>query len=359
MRASYAFAAILLLPTPAAAERDADQGGGTEHRSHHGSKGGSRPDDYAPLGVMGDHLHEAGHWMLSYRYGHMSMDGNRDGTDRVSTADVFADGFPVSPTDMDTDLHMFGLMYAPAKWLTVMAMIPYIEKSMNHVIGATGEEFRTDSSGPGDFRLTGLVRVLERGPHHLHVNLGVSFPTGDIDAEDFTPTPMAPMGFQKTRLPYPMQLGSGTFDVLLGATYSGRNAWLSWGGQATGTARTGENDNDYRVGDRVGVTAWVARPWTSWISTSLRLRWQWWDNYHGADPSLNPNAVPTADPKLRGGNRLDLLGGLNFQVPLGPLGEHRIAIEVGGPVHQWLYGPQLETDWHILVGWQKAFASPW
>ena len=60
--------------------------------------------------------------MLSYRYGHMSMDGNRDGTDRVSTADVFADGFLVAPTDMNTDMHMFGLMYAPANWLTLMAI---------------------------------------------------------------------------------------------------------------------------------------------------------------------------------------------------------------------------------------------
>ena len=356
MRAPCALAMILFLPIPAAAEGDPDQGGAAEHHSHHGSKGGSRPDDYAPLGVMGDHLHGAGYWMLSYRYDHMSMDGNRDGTDRVSTADVFADGFLVSPTDMDTDMHMFGLMYAPTNWLTLMAMMPYIEKSMNHVIGATGEKFRTDSSGPGDFRLTGLLRVLDTRHHDLHLNLGMSFPTGEIDAKDFTPTPM---GFRKTRLPYPMQLGSGTFDVLLGATYNGRNAWLSWGGQAMGTLRTGENDNDYRVGDRVGVTAWVARPWTSWISTSLRLDWQWWDNTHGADPSLNPNAVPTADPSLRGGNRLDLLGGLNFQLPLGPLGEHHIAIEVGGPVYQWLYGPQLETDWRILVGWQKVFASPW
>jgi hypothetical protein len=356
MRASCALAMILLLPIPAAAEGDAGRGGAAQHHSHHGSEGGSRPDDHAPLGVMGDHLHEAGHWMLSYRYGHMSMDGNRDGTDRVSTADVFADGFLVAPTDMVTDMHMFSLMYAPANWLTLMAMMPYVEKSMNHVIGATGGKFRTDSSGPGDFRLTGLLRVLDTPHHDLHLNLGMSFPTGEIDAEDFTPTPM---GCQETRLPYPMQLGSGTFDFLLGGTYNGRNAWLSWGGQVTGTVRTGENDNDYRVGDRVGVTAWVARPWTSWFSTSIRLDWQWWDNIHGADPSLNPNAVPTADPKLRGGNRLDLLGGLNFQLPLGPLGEHRIAIEGGGAIHQWLYGPQLETDWRIVVGWQKAFGPLW
>ena len=66
-------------------------------------------------------------------------------------------------------------------------------------------------------------------------------------------------------------------------------------------------------------------------------------------------AVPTADPNLRAGHRIDMLGGVNFVVPLGPLGEHRIALEAGAPVYQWLDGPQLETDWRVIAGWQFAF----
>ena len=63
----------------------------------------------------------------------------------------------------------------------------------------------------------------------------------------------------------------------------------------------------------------------------------------------------TAAPRRRGGQRLDLLGRLNFEVPLGPLGTQRPAIEGGGPVFQKLDGAQLETDWRIVVGWQKSF----
>jgi len=44
-----------------------------------------RPDGHAPIGVMGDHTHEAGEWMLSYRYRLMFMDGNRDGTSSPTT----------------------------------------------------------------------------------------------------------------------------------------------------------------------------------------------------------------------------------------------------------------------------------
>ena len=74
-----------------------------------------------------------------------------------------------------------------------------------------------------------------------------------------------------------------------------------------------------------------------------------------ARKSVPPTTVPTADPGRRGGYGLSILGGINLYLPLGALGRHRFAIEGGGPVWQWLHGPQLETDWRIVVGWQKAF----
>ena len=44
-----------------------------------------------PIGVMGAHAHAQGDWMFSYRAMRMEMDGNRDGSSRMSTADVFSD----------------------------------------------------------------------------------------------------------------------------------------------------------------------------------------------------------------------------------------------------------------------------
>ena len=77
----------------------------------------------------------------------------------------------------------------------------------------------------------------------------------------------------------------------------------------------------------------------------------YWGNVRGADPKLNPMALPTADPDRRGGWRLDLFPGINLLLP----GGHRVAVEVGLPAAQRLDGPQLETDWRLVVGWQKAF----
>jgi hypothetical protein len=62
--------------------------------------------------------------------------------------------------------------------------------------------------------------------------------------------------------------------------------------------------------------------------------------------------VPTADPDLRAGRRVDLLVGAAFTPQAGLLRGHRLALEIGRPVYQNLDGPQLETDWTATLGWQ-------
>jgi hypothetical protein len=311
--------------------------------------GSARPDGHAPIGVMGDHLHPAGGMMLSYRFTRVRMSGNRDGTRHLSKGDVFDEGFMVSPTDMDVNIHRFGAMFAPTDWLTLMGMLPFIEKEMDHVT-AMGGAFETQSDDVGDLRIFGLWRLWDDPVHRVHLHTGVGFPTGSIGERDTT------MGPDRVLLPYAMQIGSGSYELLPGLTYTGEGDVLSFGAQAMGTLRLGENDHHYRLGDRVDLTAWLAHPFTSWLSSSLRLAWSYEGNIRGADPALNPAMVPTADPDRRAGHRLDVLPGLNFVLPLGPLGQHRLAIEAGFPVYQWLDGPQLETDWHVTVGWQTAFS---
>lgn len=309
----------------------------------------NRPDAHAPIGVMGDHMHRAGEWMASYRYGYMWMDGNRDGTDRLSRDEVLAD-FMVTPTRMSMQMHMFGLMFAPTDWLTGMVMLPVVLKDMDHLT-RMGTKFTTSTEGIGDLRLSGLFRLWDNETHHLHFNFGLGIPTGSIRRKDATPAD------PDTTLPFPMQLGSGTLDWMPGLTYLGRAARFSWGAQAVGTLRTGKNYAGWAMGDQADVTAWFAVPWTRWLSTSLRVGYRYWGNYRGnEDRPPPPPSIPTARPDLQGGHAVDLLGGINLIVPLGRfLGEHRFGFELGGPVEQWLRGPQLETDWHLMVGWQKAF----
>ncbi len=310
-----------------------------------------RPDGHAPIGVMGDHVHEKGESMISYRFMRMRMDGNRNDGDQVTSAEVLQN-FMVAPLNMPMDMHMLGLMYAPSDRITLMGMLPWVSMSMEHVT-RMGGEFTTESSGMGDLKLGALIALKSEGKYRAHLNAAVSVPTGGIDQMDVTPA-SAP---SESQLPYPMQIGSGTVDLMPGITFLSQGRLGSWGGQANATLRTGENERDYSLGNVFSGTAWLAVKLTDHISTSLRVEGKKWGDIEGADPAYtNLMMVPTVNPDLRGGTRFDLPIGLNYYISSGVLAGHRIAIEYAFPIYQNLNGPQLETDGILTIGWQKSFA---
>ena len=314
-----------------------------------------RADSHGPIGAMGDHTHNEDEFMFTYKYMRMFMDGNRDGTKSRSKSDVLKD-FAVTPTEMTTQMHMFNFMYGLNQTVTLTAMIPYVLKSMDHKT-RTGAKFTTKSSGFGDIRLGSLVRLYafetpSIGSHRFHFNAGVSLPTGDIKATGATP-------LGDTRLPYPMQLGSGTVDLMPGLTYAGGLNDVSWGVQAVGTIRLGDNNQGYALGDEYEVSAYGAYQWAKWVSNSVRFKWKHWANYEGQDSNIirtvgamNTPLVPTAQSDLRGGERLDILLGANILFPEVMELENHLGVEVGLPLYQDLNGPQLESDYSFFVGWQ-------
>ena len=306
----------------------------------------ARPDSHAPIGVMGEHTHSKGEVMLSYRYMFMEMDGSRDGTDSISDAGVL-EQFPITPTRMTMQMHMLGAMYAPTEDLTMMVMLPYVIKDMDHIT-RMGRRFSTHSDGIGDIKLAGLYKVFDRNQQRLHFNLGVSFPTGSIEERDDTPAGSGQI------LPYPMQIGSGTFDLHPGITYLGQGGNWSWGAQALGVIRLGENSNSYQLGNQLMLTGWGARKVADWVSLSFRMEGRTWGNIDGEDSRLNPNLIPTADPDQRGGTQIDLGFGVNFYLPKGNLKGGRFAFEFKLPIYRDLDGPQLETDWQLTAGIQAS-----
>jgi len=276
----------------------------------------------------------------------MAMEGSLDGSDGISNSEILQD-FRVTPTRMSMEMHMLGVMYAPTDRVTLTAMMPYVIKEMDHIT-RMGVSFGTRTEGQGDLKLGGLFQLSSNHWHSLHLNAAVSLPTGQIDEEVLTPTGRA-------RAPFAMQLGSGTYDVIVGATLRGENGDFSWGAQGLGTFRTGDNDNGYTLGDMGEVNVWSAWRWNSTFSSSLRLKGSAWSDIDGNDDRYamgqSVNLVPTIFPNLRSGNRTDLLVGGNWLLNNG----YRIALEYGIPVHQHLSGPQLETDNTLTVGLQKAF----
>ena len=330
-----------------------------------------RADSLAPLGVVGGDLMMKGMWMFSYRYMRMEMADNLIGTDNVSPEQIVTTipnrffGMPgqpptlrVVPTEMTSQMHMFSAMYAPTDWLTLMGMVPYVDKSMKHVTfqGGMGTTrlgtFTTESRGLGDVKLMGLFRAYDSGLHSVHLNAGLSLPTGSIDEQDDV---LTPTGARPTlRLPYPMQLGSGTYDVMPGVTYKGRSGGVGWGAQYMATLRIGDNDEGYSLGDIHQVTGWGSYSWTPAVSVSLRATARTVDAVDGIDPNIVA-PVQTADPAFQGGDRVDIGLGVNFSGQSGAWRGMRLGVEFGLPVYQDLNGPQMEADWTLTAGVRYMF----
>ena len=330
-----------------------------------------RPDAHAPIGVMADHTHAKGEVMVSYRLMHMAMGGSRDGTRKISPQEIATTqpnrffGVPgqppslrVVPRTMPMDMHMVGVMYAPADWITLMAMGNYVTKKMTHTTfkGGMGSEvlgsFKTSAKGFGDTSVSAIFPLRKSHDFELNARMGLSIPTGSSVKTGTVLTPMNMM--PELRLPYAMQLGSGSWDVLPGATIrQTRGAW-GWGAQYQGTIRSGKNDHGYKFGDSHMATAWVSRSLAPWISTSLRLSGRTTGKISGIDPAIVA-PVQTADPDNYGGNTIDAHIGANLLANKGALQGTRLGVEFGMPLLRDLNGPQLETDWSLTVGLQKTF----
>lgn len=327
----------------------------------------TRPDSHAPITVMGDHLHASGELMFSYRFMRMSMQGNRDGSSDLSPEQIvttvpnrFANppAMPptlrVVPTEMTMDMHMFGLMYAPNDRVTLMGMVNYLDKEMHHItfMGPAGTSrlgtFTTKTTGLGDTSVAALIRLGDSDVNRWHATIGMSLPTGDIQK---TGAILTPMNTQPSpRLPYPMQLGTGTYDLIGGVTYAGGSDLWGWGGQWRSVLRLGDNDEQYTFGDEHRVQGWISYLLSPSVSVSGRITYYYRADIDGVDPLIMA-PVQTADPDRQGARRVDIGLGANLLLPGS---RHRLAFEVAVPVSQDLNGPQLETDWQVTLGWQFA-----
>lgn len=330
----------------------------------------------APMSIMGEHMHQKGDFMLSYRRMWMDMDGNRQGTDRINPVTIATTipnrfsataGQPptlrVVPTKMTMDMHMVGGMYAPSDSLTLMVMGNYLEKDMDHITFAGGSgttelgRFSTHTSGWGDTVVSGLVRLYEDHTHHAHINLGVSLPTGSIDE---TGTVLAPSGATPLlRLPYAMQLGTGTYDLHPGITYTGQAGRWGWGAQYKAEIRLeDENDEGYAWGDKHSITAWSGYDWSDfdapWLSTTAHVTARTQGKIDGIDPNILA-PVQTADPDNYGGQTIEAGLGIIITPQSGILKDQNFGFDVSVPLYRDLNGVQLETDMTAVFGWKVAF----
>ncbi|SMP52008.1 Putative MetA-pathway of phenol degradation [Neorhodopirellula lusitana] len=314
----------------------------------------SRADKHAPASIMGDHLHDPGEWMVEYKYMNMYMEDNRAGTRTLSDAGSFTYGdssTPVTnqgatPTQMTHEMHMLHIMRGVTEDITVYTMLMLPSITMDHQRRGDGSAFTTHNSGFGDTTFGALLRLYSDVNDDLILNLAGSVPTGDI----FRTTRIPSRGVTDQALPYPMRLGSGTFNAKPGITWKHYLESGSWGVQFQSDVPIGRNYRDYSVSDEFRLNTWYSHLLTDNFSTSIRLENLWRTNYDGADAATPDAMISTNVESFRGGYSLNLGLGAAALVK-----GHLLNVEFVPTLYQDLDGIQLETDWTMAASWSKSF----
>lgn len=324
----------------------------------------SLADKHAPAGIMADHLHKPGEIMAEYKYMTMVMDGNRFGTTNLTDQQAFTVGQAlvpptnnaITPTHMTMEMHMAHLMYGWKENITLYTMLTFPSLTMDHlrsptfpIIPLRNTPFTTHNSGIGDTVFGALWQIHETPDEQVILNLAFSIPTGGISRNTAIPTG----GMVEQRLPYPMQLGSGSFDLMPGISYRKFFPRSSIGAQFQTDLPVGRNRLNYRVGEQYRLSAWYAYLKRDWLSFTFRAEGVWEENYHGADPALvaAEPLISTARPDMRGGEWVNF--GYGFQALMR--NSHLINCEITHPVYQNLDGIQLKSTWNLFVSWSKGW----
>jgi len=329
------------------------------HQGHHKHHGG-----HPPAGVMFGHMLEnAGDMMIGYNYMYSDRDGDmRYGTDRVGDQAIIDNACgskkcTFKPDAMVMHMHMFNFMYAATDWLNLMLMPQLInmEMVMEPLQGAADDDDSHVgghvSNGLGDTSLVAMFKLLKTPHHNIHLGLGFSAPTGNINAT------LDGTGLSESeRQSYAMQLGSGTWDFKPSLTYTGSAANWIWGAQVSATKRMqNRNKEGYVLGDVISGTAWGGYKILPWLSGTVRGIYSAQGKVRGETTTPNSQSAPNEFPENYGGKFFDLAFGINASIPNGSFAGHSLGVEWVQPIEHDYNGYQFEREGSLSVNWGYAF----
>lgn len=316
-----------------------------------------------PAGVYGAKIMSAGKFGFSYTPMLMHMADNYMGASIVSPQTIattipsqttmsngMLEKYRIVPTAMDTQSHMFNFMYGVTDSFNLMVMASYQIKSMSMTTfsGATGTTIlgtgTSSTEGAGDTTVSSLWRIYHDSSNDVNFNFGLSLPTGSTTQTMSMLTPMA--STMTMRASYGMQLGSGTYDLLPGITFTNHGDNWSWGAAWRNRFALGNNSEGYHYGTLNEASGWGGYTPSPGITWSARITESIQESIQGADPMIS-GLMEGSNPNFYGGKHTDVLAGI--EIAGGPFGfkNKHLALEAGKTVAQDLNGPQLGRDWIV------------
>ena len=351
---------------------------------------------HAPIGVMGDHFHKKGEWMVSLRFANMQMKKNIFNGNSISTEDILKQPNPFSkmpmvmknsesmsamndtpskisdhphtapmkipmnlsviPKKMTMRMIMFGAMYAPSDKITLMGMAMFNDKEMildthkgmmaRDYLGS----FETSSSDLSKISLSALLNLHDAEDSKWHIIFGLEKSLGDNSKTGLV---LTPMNMKKSiTLPYGMQSSDKALRLSAGITNVKFIRDFILGNQLL--IKKVVDEKDWNFGDEFEYNIWFQGSFNDKASYSFRLNYKDQDSIDGSDRTIMA-PVQTANPLNYGGEVINFGIGINAIFDLfGGRHKDRFAFEIIKPIDQNKNGLQMKDDITIHIGFQKS-----
>lgn len=315
-------------------------------------------NQHAPAGVMFDHIHEKGEWMLGYNVQRLYQNQAYYHASQTASAEQLAP-YSMLAQQHEMYMQMFHIMYAPTDNLSLslmpmymrmdMPMIPntnlqnsdHTEHAMSHAVAGQSNTHASTNEGWGDTLINASYRLLKQDRHQLITSLALSAPTGDYKkfSEDQRP------------IHYGMQIGAGLWQAIPSLTYLYHRDLFSAGLQVS-TRQPLFNDLNrlgYYVGDQHNATAWLSYLWHPYFNTSARIQYSRTDSIQGHYQTEHNHSTPADIQGNYGGEQS--FAGLGFNAFLPWFGGLRTGLEIMTPIDEHLKGVQQRTAhiWNFSV----------
>ncbi|MDQ6973114.1 MAG: hypothetical protein Q9M30_10735 [Mariprofundaceae bacterium] len=325
-----------------------------------------------PMNIPGGGIPETHEFRFKIQPTVMRMSGlQRDGNN-VSTSTVLgspaAGLYMAAPTSMDMNMLSVSAGHSISDDFFAGVMGMYADNSMdmqfNQVMQTTTGRsgYAMESRGLMDTMLMAKYRLYADDPlipsKQASLFAGLSVPTGSINERNST----HPLAMRRSELlPYNMQLGSGTWDPVVGALFQRSTSPWWWGLNGRYTFRTGNNSRGYHLGDRAQLDAYVMYQPHYALLLYGQINGDWVGRMKGeADEALSgasgravknngssPYMTPLWDPSFTGKRQVFTTVGMQWQpVPL-----HIVDIGVQLPLYQRMNGLQLKDRWRLMLTW--------
>ena len=317
-------------------------------------------------GLMNEHMHEGGEFMVGVRLERFHYSGqNQTADDEIADAAIAAAGYTSRTSAMDMDMLMLDLMFAPTDDITLMVMPHYmwhrmemvgIDPAAGHMDGhgghhggaaiPVGETHEHSTQGVGDTLASASIRLVRSPSFNAHATLGVWVPTGSVGKK-------SP---DDRFVHYGMQSGAGTWDLEPSFTLSGRSGATGWGAQAAYRWKTEEeNASGFAFGDKARVTSWISYLLGGDVGMTGRLEYLNEGKVEGHYDGPHNHSAPPDRQENYGGQTVTAGLGLNWLLPTGGSRRPQLGGEVSFPLYQNLNGIQAPLAWRFSLALSKTF----